>query len=130
MLLELAIGDAYGAGFEYASEMIDLGYNDLRGYVKHPRHDFIPGCYTDDTQMSIAIAETLVAREPWTPEVLAEHFVTAFKRDQRVGYASRFYEFLLRIKDGRQLLDEINWTSDKSGAAMRAAPIGVLPTVE
>ncbi|HEY9651493.1 MAG TPA: ADP-ribosylglycohydrolase family protein, partial [Coleofasciculaceae cyanobacterium] len=74
--------------------------------------------------------ETLVAREPWTSEVLAERFVTAFKRDQRVGYARRFYEFLLRIKDGRQLLDEINWTSDKSGAAMRAAPIGVLPTVE
>lgn len=130
MLLELAIGDAYGAGFEYANEMIDLGYNDLRGYVKHPRYQIIPGCYTDDTQMSIAIAETLVAHEPWTPEVLADRFVTAFKRDQREGYARRFYEFLLRIQDGRQMLDEINWTSDKSGAAMRAAPIGVLPTVE
>lgn len=36
MLLELAIGDAYGAGFEYADEMIAL--NDLSRYVKHPRH--------------------------------------------------------------------------------------------
>ncbi len=61
MLLELAIGDAYGAGFEYADEMIAC--NDLSRYLKHPRHNIQPGCYTDDTQMSIAIAETLVARK-------------------------------------------------------------------
>lgn len=130
MLLELAIGDAYGAGFEYAEPEFVIAYNDLSGYVQHPRHRLKPGCYTDDTQMSLAITETLVAGEPWTPEVLAQRFVTAFKRDQREGYASRFYEYLLNVQDGRQFLDGINWTSDKSGAAMRAAPIGVLPRVE
>ncbi len=130
MLLELAIGDAYGAGFEYADQELVERYNDLSRYVKHPRHQINPGCYTDDTQMSLAIAETLVAQEPWTPEVLAHHFVTAFKRDQREGYASRFYQFLLQVRDGREFLENINWTSDKSGAAMRTAPIGVLPTVE
>ncbi|MEH1888940.1 MAG: hypothetical protein V7K92_05535 [Nostoc sp.] len=41
MLLELAIADAYGAGFEYADEMI-LN-NDLSLYVKHPRFRLIPG---------------------------------------------------------------------------------------
>ncbi|MBD1938432.1 ADP-ribosylglycohydrolase family protein [Microcoleus sp. FACHB-68] len=130
MLLELAVGDAYGAGFEYAEqEIIDL-HNNLSRYVKHPRHPLIPGCYTDDTQMSIAIAETIVSQKPWTPEVLAEAFVTAFKRDQREGYAGRFYQFLLGIKDGTQFLEQINWTSDKSGASMRAGPIGVFPTVQ
>ncbi len=64
MLLELAIGDAYGAGFEYADEMISE--NTLTHYVQHPRHQIRPGCYTDDTQMSLAIAETLVSGEPWT----------------------------------------------------------------
>ncbi|HEY9675689.1 MAG TPA: ADP-ribosylglycohydrolase family protein [Waterburya sp.] len=130
MLLELAIGDAYGAGFEYADQEMVERYNDLSRYVKHPRHQILPGCYTDDTQMSLAIAETLVAQEPWTPEVLAHHFVTAFKRDQREGYAGRFYQFLLQVRDGREFLANINWTSDKSGAAMRTAPIGILPTVE
>ncbi len=130
MLLELAIGDAYGAGFEYANpEFVEL-YNDLSNYLQHPRHQIKPGCYTDDTQMSIAIAETLVAQEPWTPEVLANRFVTAFKRDQREGYASRSYQYLLQVQDGQQFLEGINWTSDKSGAAMRAAPIGVFPTIE
>jgi len=130
MLLELAIGDAYGAGFEYADSEVVQRYNDLSRYVQHPRYQIKPGCYTDDTQMSLAIAETLVAGEPWTPEVLAHHFVTAFKRDQREGYAGKFYQFLLQVQDGQQFLKNIIGTSDKSGAAMRTAPLGVLPTIE
>jgi ADP-ribosylglycohydrolase len=130
MLLELAIGDAYGAGFEYADPEFVLSYNDLSGYVRHPRHNLRLGCYTDDTQMSLAIAETLVAQEPWTPEILANRFVTTFKRDQREGYARRFYQYLLQVQNGQEFLEGINWTSDKSGAAMRAAPIGILRTVE
>ncbi|MBD2015535.1 ADP-ribosylglycohydrolase family protein [Microcoleus sp. FACHB-53] len=130
MLLELAIGDAYGAGFEYADSELVQRYNDLSRYIQHPRHQIKPGCYTDDTQMSLAIAETLVAGEPWTPEVLAHRFVTTFKRDPREGYAGKFYRFLLQVQDGQQFLENIIWTSDKSGAAMRAAPIGILPTIE
>jgi ADP-ribosylglycohydrolase len=65
MLIELAIGDAYGGGFEYANEMSI--YNDLSRYVKHLRHRLIAGSYTDDTQMSIAIAKVIVAQAPWTP---------------------------------------------------------------
>lgn len=41
MLLELAVGDAYGAGFEYADEMI-AKHNSLARYVKHPRHHIAP----------------------------------------------------------------------------------------
>jgi ADP-ribosylglycohydrolase len=128
MLLELAIADAYGAGFEYANEVIVN--NDLSQYVVHPRHRLIPGNYTDDTQMSIAIAEVIVSQAPWTPEVLANSFVTAFKRDPREGYAGRFYDFLVEIRDGDEFLAKIRPDSDKSGAAMRAAPIGVYPTPE
>lgn len=126
MLLELAIGDAYGAGFEYAA----IEHNDLTGYVQHPKHDIKPGCYTDDTQMSLAIAEIIVEEIEWTPLNLANRFVEVFKRDPREGYAARFYEFLRHVKDGQQFLDEIIPTSDKSGAAMRAAPIGIYPTIE
>ncbi|HEX3270708.1 MAG TPA: ADP-ribosylglycohydrolase family protein [Ktedonobacterales bacterium] len=127
MLLELAVGDAYGAGFEYAPEMAQ--FNDLSGYVRHPRHRIIPGAYTDDTQMSLAIAEVIVSGEDWTPLNLANAFVTAFKRAPREGYAGGFYDFLCHVRDGAQFLAEIHGESDKSGAAMRAAPIGVFPTV-
>lgn len=130
MLLELAIGDAYGAGFEYASSEIVRQYNNLSGYIQHPRHKIQPGCYTDDTQMSLAIAETLISQNPWTPLVLANKFVEVFRRDPREGYASKFYNFLLAVHTGEEFLEKMVPTSDKSGAAMRAAPIGVLPTLE
>lgn len=125
MLVELAIGDAYGAGFEYAPADVVARHNDLCGYVRHPKHAIRPGCYTDDTQMSIAVAEAVVAGDPWTREALAERFVAAFKRDPREGYAGRFYAFLCEVRDGTEFLARIRPDSDKSGAAMRAGPIGV-----
>ncbi|WP_063131066.1 ADP-ribosylglycohydrolase family protein [Nocardia fusca] len=131
MLVETAVGDAYGAGFEYAEPQFVAEHNTLRGYVQHPRHAGIrPGAYTDDTQMSLAVAELLVAGEPWTPANLADRFVTVFHRDRREGYAGRFYDFLLSVSDGEEFLRRIRPDSDKSGAAMRAAPIGLLPTVD
>lgn len=129
MLVELAVGDAYGAGFEYADREVVARDNDLTRYVRHPRHRIAPGRYTDDTQMSIAIAEAIVGDLPWTPLALAEKFVAVFKRDPREGYAARFYDFLQRISSGEEFLRAIEPASEKSGAAMRAAPIGVFPTV-
>ena len=128
MLLELAIGDAYGAGFEYVDREMIRQHNNLSCYVKHPRHNIQPGSYTDDTQMSLAIAETIVSGEPWKPTVLAHKFVEVFQRDPREGYATGFYHFLLHVRDGEQFLRNIRPTSEKSGAAMRAAPIGIYPT--
>ncbi len=129
MLLELAIGDAYGAGFEYADIAIIHQYNNLSSYRKHPRHNIQPGSYTDDTQMSLAIAEAIVSGEPWTPAMLAHKFVEVFQRDPREGYAMGFFHFLRQVRDGEQFLREIKPTSEKSGAAMRAAPIGIYPSL-
>lgn len=128
MLVELAIGDAYGAGFEYASPHFVERYNTLAGYVAHPRHNLQPGAYTDDTQMSLALAEAIISGEPWTPTRLAQQFVIVFKRDPREGYAQGFYNFLVAVQDGQDFLQRIRPHSDKSGAAMRAAPAGVFPT--
>lgn len=130
MLLELAIGDAYGAGFEYADQDYIERFNDLSRYVKHPRHAIVPGYYTDDTQMSLAIAEAIISGEAWTPANLANRFVAVFKRDPREGYAGRFFDFLNHVWDGAQFLAEIIPDSDKSGAAMRALPIGVFGTID
>ena len=129
MLVELAIGDAYGAGFEYVSNSIVRECNDLSRYIQHPRHGTAPGQYTDDTQMSIAVAESIVGGDPWTPLALANRFVSAFRRDPREGYSGRFFSFLNETHDGAEFLAAINPNSDKSGAAMRACPIGVFPSV-
>ena len=129
MLLELAIGDAYGAGFEYAKPHHVHRGNDLSCYRQHPRHSIKPGCYTDDTQMSIAIAELILSHEEWKPLNIASRFLECFRRDPREGYAGRFHEFLRSVADGQEFLDRIEPRSDKSGAAMRAVPIGVFATI-
>lgn len=128
MLVELAVGDAYGAGFEYADPEFVAAHNNLDGYVQHPTHRGIqPGSYTDDTQMTIAVVEQLISGDTWTAEGLAERFVAAFHRDPREGYAGGFYRLLSEVRDGGELLSRIEPRSEKSGAAMRAGPVGLLP---
>lgn len=130
MLVELAIGDAYGAGFEYADPSFVTRHNTLAGYVRHPRHHGIrPGSYTDDTQLTLALAELRASGASWTPESVASAFVTAFHRDPREGYARGFQAFLESVHTGAEFLARIRPESDKSGAAMRASPAGLLPTV-
>ena len=82
MLLEIAIGDACGAGMEYVSPRFLKENNHLRGYCKHPRYRTGLGRYTDDAQMAIAIAEAMIDGDvgleevEWTPRALAEKFVS------------------------------------------------------
>ena len=130
MLLELAIGDAYGAGFEYVDRSIIKRFNNLKEYRKHQKYDIGDGRYTDDTQMSLAIAELLVEGVEWTPLNIANKFVEVFKRDPREGYAGRFYQFLQEVKTGEEFLQKMHPESDKSGAAMRACPIGFIPDIQ
>lgn len=127
MIFESTVGDTYGAGFEYADQ--NMPHNKAEYFVPHPVHDLPDGRYTDDTQMTLAIAEAMVEDDPWTPESLAERFVNVFKRDERPGYAGGFYLFLQSVKDGADFLARMRPDSDKSGAAMRAAPIGLYANV-
>ncbi|WP_459722513.1 ADP-ribosylglycohydrolase family protein [Actinophytocola sp. KF-1] len=131
MLVELAVGDAYGAAFEYAPAAMVAEHNTVTDYCRHPTHTGIaPGDYTDDTQMTLALAELLVDGAEWTPPVIAAKFVEVFHRDPRVGYASRFQGFLRATRTGAEFLATIRPDSDKSGAAMRVTPVGLLPSVD
>ena len=126
MLLEIGVFDAYASAFEYAPP---TGHrqNDLRMFYSHPKWKRIPGTYTDDCEMSVAIAELLVERKPWTPINIAQKFVDVFHRNnQRTGYSRHFYEFLCNTQNGKDFLSKIKPDSEKSGAAMRAGPLGVI----
>lgn len=124
MLLEAAIGDAYGAAFEYADPEIVENFNTLE-YGSRDIPYFVPGRYTDDTQMGIAIAELIISGKPWSKGNIAKKFLLCFKRDPRTGYAGGFYKFLCNTKNRRNFLKYIKPNSDKSGGAMRAFPIGI-----
>jgi ADP-ribosyl-[dinitrogen reductase] hydrolase len=128
MLIEIAVGDAYGVGFEYASENAHL--NDLSKYIKHPTMDVDPGKYTDDTQMSLAVAELVMEQETWTPEIVVNKFIHAFKRDPRQGYSRALQAVLERFSTYRGFIGEVKGDSDRSGGAMRAGPCGIYKDIQ
>jgi ADP-ribosylglycohydrolase len=129
MLLRIAQGDAYAAAVEYVkpSEHKELFEQSLKfeRYLKHPTHSLGVGQYTDDTQMSIAVAEVMLDGKRYS-RAFIDAFVRCFKRDPRDGYARGFQSFLEAVKDTDHFIAQIKPFSDKNGAAMRSVPIGVL----
>src|SRR5436305_5727472 len=125
MMIELAIGDAYGACFEDVEPAIIAATNDATSYRERGTHRRImEGRYGEDTQMSLAIAEAVLSKEKWTPKYLAGKFVEVFKRNPR-EYTGSFYEFLRGAKNGADFVARVHRDSDESGAAIRAVPIGL-----
>lgn len=126
MLLEIAIGDAYGAGFEFsAREKIRL-YNTLAAYVPHEL-GIEAGRYTDDTQMSVAVSEVLLSHGTMSSDVFADAYVRCYRRDPRQGYAKGLQGLLEECADGAALRKQIRPDSRRNGAAMRSVPLGLIP---
>lgn len=130
MLEEMAYADAYGVGFEF-TDANHMALHDPKEYgwryVRHPKYPLKPGYYTDDTQMSVANCEVLLSGDYRNEQAFADAWVNAFKRDERAGYAGRFYDFLRSIRSGDEFLLKIQPHSERNGAAMRALPFGLLP---
>lgn len=128
MLVHIAIGDAYGSGFEFKpKDFVELHNTDKLSYLPHSLSSREAGCYTDDTQMSLAIAEHIIEGGKWTQEDVAQRFIDVFRRDPRDTYAKHFNEFLQTVRTGEDFMKKIKNDSNRSGAAMRSLPLGVIP---
>lgn len=130
ILYYMAIGDAYCLGVEYVKEDHENVAKALefKEYLPHPKYKGVPGTYTDDTQMSIANAETLIAGQPYDDIAWANSWVNVFNRDPRKGYSKKFQVFLEETDTGVDFLKNIDPVSNKNGAAMRSPILGVLKT--
>lgn len=141
MLFELAIADAYGASFEFTKPEFIKENNNLC-YITHPSrpHENIKkGYYTDDTQMSIAIARLMcssVKPEHYNHIDFSDAFITAFKRDPRKGYGKRIQTALEsnrcihKYQDYTSFMIDLNpLVSTANGSVMRALPVGCLSDI-
>lgn len=139
MLLRIAQADAYAVAVEYVKreEHEDLFTEMLKfeRFHQHPTyHKLSAGCYTDDTQMSIAISEILQRWEFWrrtpnsspTSESFLRQFFYTFKNDPRDGYSRKFQEILEKSASIDELAERIIPDSRQNGAAMRSVPLGVV----
>lgn len=129
MLLRIAQADAYAVAVEYLqpehAPLVEAALQFER-YLEHPVLLLGAGRYTDDTQMSIAVAHALIGRTNPTVLDFAEAFVRTFSLDLRGGYSARVGGMLSSSATGFDLLRFGGGNSDFNGAAMRAVPIGVL----
>lgn len=131
ILLRIAQADAYCVATEYIKLPRDQETYDqalrLEKYLRHPHRSGAAGLYSDDTHQSIAISEVLL-NPPFSKLKFAQAFVNVFHRDPRKGYAKGYQDFIEKTISGQDFLNNIIPTSEKNGAAMRSAVIGVLRT--
>jgi poly(ADP-ribose) glycohydrolase ARH3 len=126
-LLGLAVGDALGAPYEgltHADIFFQFGSPDH--LVKNPSGDAL--FYTDDTEMMIGVAETLVECGQIDEARLCRAFTENYHPERGYGQgARRIIEAMARAEDYRQLAANIfPGGSFGNGAAMRVAPVGLL----
>lgn len=131
MFENLAIADAAGASYEFLSDtLFDYAKAfDLRQYKQHPNPEYtvVPGYYTDDTQMSLAVAKTLLD-DNFTGHNLVKNILFEFKQNPINGYSRRFQRFLEETQTAEDFLANIKNDGVTNGSVMSALPLGALPT--
>jgi ADP-ribosylglycohydrolase len=127
MLLEIAMADAYGAGFEFMEHEFIKEHHCLSEYHQPHNASRPAGSYTDDTQMSIALCELMISEvDEWDKALVAHYFLKTFKSDPRDSYSSDFYHLLLNSDTAQIFIETINADSVRNGAAMRSVPLGLI----
>ncbi|WP_317176016.1 ADP-ribosylglycohydrolase family protein [Halomontanus rarus] len=129
-LLGLACGDALGRPVEFKSaEEIASKHGDVTEMLGHGTHGQPPGTITDDTEMALCIAESLVNRRGFDPADVAERFVDWLDSGPfDIGLMTR--DSLSRIRQGTPWDDASVdvWESRPegsnagNGSVMRCAP--------
>jgi poly(ADP-ribose) glycohydrolase ARH3 len=116
-LIGTAIGDSLGARFE--------GVNGPQTVQEiGPR-------YTDDTAMTIGVAESLIERRGFNYWHMAERFIQNYEREPWRRYGSgppRIFRMMQSGRMGFGMLDRDLYPGGSfgNGAAMRIAPVGLL----
>jgi poly(ADP-ribose) glycohydrolase ARH3 len=125
-MLGLAVGDATGAPFEGLPGWMIYNQGPALRIVETPTEE--TRYYTDDTQMAIGVAETLIKCGEIREEELCEAFGRNYDPARCYGQgARRLIEAMIEGSDWRELAKTIfpggSWGN---GAAMRVAPVGLL----
>ena len=119
-LLAGAAGDALGRPMEGRTNRTGRRVTEFerwRGWAGGPT-----GTITDDTQLTMAVAECLLVHGAVDPDDLARRLVAWLPEGRGKGQAT--VEAVTRLSDGTPWW-EAGAASDGNGAAMRVAPIGL-----
>ena len=125
-LLGLAIGDALGGRLEAQdTDWIRSRFATVEQLIAYPEDEI---WYTDDTQMAIGVAETLVSHGVIVEESLCRSFAENYEPSRGYGWGARaVLDAILHGSDHREVAERhFPGGSFGNGAAMRVAPVGLM----
>ncbi len=125
-LLGVLVGDAWGSHFEGLPADMIADRHPTREHLLHELPD-TPWRYTDDTQMTIGVAEALIQDGEIIESTLCQAFAENYAPQRRYGGGAHMViEAIRRGEDHRQLAHNLfPGGSFGNGAAMRVAPVGL-----
>jgi ADP-ribosylglycohydrolase len=129
-LTGLAIGDALGVPFEthhFTSQtLMDWGGNfvDSKG-LNDRQPERLAGEWTDDTQMALCVAKSLVECSVYSPVHAAATYVEWYKSGDHRGIGKTTIEAMGRLIQGHHWNSSGVLHSQGNGTAMRIAPLGL-----
>jgi ADP-ribosyl-[dinitrogen reductase] hydrolase len=133
VMLGKAVGDALGATVEFMSRTeIRERYGVHREITGGGWLNLQPGDYTDDTQMAVCIARSIVALGRFDPADIANHFVAWYRSNPPdIGNTTRHALQQLDVgvcwdEAGRNTHQVMAPRDASNGSVMRCAPVALL----
>jgi len=127
-LTGLAIGDSLGMPFEMESPLSVKLSSWTGGYQSSSSNpinrNLKPGQFTDDTQMSIALAKAILENNYYEPSLAASKYLAWFTSGDCRGIGTTTRIAMMNIAQGKSLSTCGVEGAEGNGTAMRAAPIG------
>lgn len=131
-LIGLAVGDALGAPFEfkpaglYRSKFPQPILEGMGEMIGGGAFNWAPGEFTDDTQMALALSESLLATQgDWDPERTWNHFVAWSLGATDIGNGTRAVLALPNFTTAAREVHEHTKKTAGNGSVMRVAPIAL-----
>jgi ADP-ribosyl-[dinitrogen reductase] hydrolase len=135
VLVGTVIGDALGMPFEglSADNKALLEWDGVSFLPSRPRPPTYYGStlalnagqYTDDTQMSIIVAQSLLDNKGYNPDEISQRYVEWIYSGVARGYGRTTQLAIQALKEGKSYTESGVQGSYGNGSAMRAAPFGV-----
>ena len=129
VMLGAAVGDALGAPFEFAprgtfsARLPDRSADGRGDMIGGGAFDWEPGEFTDDTQMGLALAGSLLACGRYDPDDLWRRWQVWARGSSDVGNTT---SFALRHADWRAVRHRDPESTAANGALMRAFPLALV----
>jgi ADP-ribosylglycohydrolase len=126
VLLGTCIGDALGVPFETKLPNYQLLLDwDQKTFLGSEHHNLLPGQYSDDGQMSLMVAQSLIKNSGFNPEDLAARYVDWIVSKRARGYGRTTLMAVQNLLSGKSWSESGIAGSHGNGTAMRAAPFGI-----